>query len=47
MRAKTSFSIEDTLRKEIETEAKRLGIGWTTMLTILAREALDARKVRA
>jgi len=44
----TTVGVDPELRERLEIEAQRFGVGWTTLLVILAREALmqreDARK---
>jgi hypothetical protein len=44
---KTSVVVEDDLETALRAEAKAMGVGWTTALKLLAREALAARKARA
>lgn len=41
---KTTIGVEPELQVRLENEGKKIGVGWTTMLLILAREALAQRE---
>lgn len=47
MKKQTTIGIEETLIPEIKAEAEKLGLGWTSMVEILVREALTVRKKTA
>ncbi len=44
MKRQTTIGIDEELIPEIKREAKSLGLGWTTMVEVLVREALAARE---
>ena len=41
----TTVGVDPEFQEKLEAEAKRVGVGWTTLLVILAREALAQREV--
>lgn len=43
MKHKTTVLVDIDLKKRIEEEARRNGVGWTTMLMILVRKGLEER----
>lgn len=45
MKKQTTIGIDEELIPEIKAEGKKLGLGWTTMVEVLVREALSARKI--
>lgn len=40
----TTVGVDPEFQVQLEAEAKRVGIGWTTLLVVLAREALAQRE---
>jgi len=44
---KTNVGLPSDMVEEIKVLAVKLGIGWTSAVPVLLREALDARKGRA
>ena len=40
----TSVGVDTEFQEKLAVEAKRVGVGWTTLLVILAREALAQRE---
>ena len=40
----TTIAVEEDFKKRLVAEAKNMGLGWTTALQVLAREALDRRE---
>lgn len=47
MKKQSTIGIEETLIPEIKKEGEKIGLGWTSMVEILVREALAARKAKA
>lgn len=44
MKKQTTIGIEEKLIPEIKAEGEKIGLGWTSMVEVLVREALAARK---
>lgn len=40
----TTVGVDPELQERLEAEARRVGIGWTTLIVMLAREALAKRE---
>mgnify|MGYP001575744426 CR=1 FL=1 len=45
-RTTTTVTVDDDFKERLILEGRAMGIGWTTALQILAREALAARDKR-
>jgi hypothetical protein len=42
-RTTTTITVDDDFKAQLVIEGKRMGLGWTTVLQVLAREALERR----
>lgn len=43
----TTITVDDDFKARLIDIGTRMGLGWTTVLQVLAREALDARDRKA
>lgn len=40
----TTINIDPALKEAVKAEAEKVGLGWTTLISVLVREALAARQ---
>ncbi len=47
MKKQTTIGIDEKLIPVIKAEGEKIGLGWTSMVEVLVREALAARQIKA
>lgn len=45
-RTTTTITVDDDFKDRLVVEGKKMGLGWTTAMQVLAREAIAAREAR-